>query len=294
MKLTESFIHSQNQLGEGPLWHAEEGTLYWVDIHQKRVERFHLETQQRRTFQFQTAVTALGIRTIGGCIAATAEGIGFWDGASEQVELFARPEADLPENRFNDGAVGPAGYFWAGTMREQVDLNEPPPGSFYRVRSANLSTTKVETNLHISNGLGWSPDQNFFYLTDSPQKLIYRYHFDSTSGQITDREIFLHTPNEPGVPDGLAVDAEGCIWSARWGGWKVSRYSPKGEVLQEIELPVEYPTSCAFGSPDLDTLFITSAWTPLSAAERAAQPLAGDIFAVELDVRGQMPWQFAG
>ena len=294
MEITKSFIHSQNQLGEGPLWHKDEGALYWVDIHQKRVERFHLASQQRRTFQFETAVTTLGIRTSGGFIVSTADGIGFWDGESEQVELFAQPEVGLTDNRFNDGAVGPAGHFWAGTMRELVDLDNPPPGSFYRVDKDDLSIIKVETNLHISNGLGWSPDHKTFYLTDSPRRAIYYYQFDPAAGEIHEQEVFLHTPEELGVPDGMTVDAEGCIWSARWGGGKIIRYSPEGEELQEIKLPVEYPTSCAFGGPDLSTLFITSAWTPLSEAERTTQPLAGDIFAIELDVKGQLPNLFAG
>ena len=294
MKITESVIHSQSRLGEGPLWHAKEGALYWVDIHQQKVERFILASGERRTFNFPLMVTTLGLRQTGGFIAATEKGIGFWDGASEDIQHFIRPEADLPENRFNDGTVGPDGNFWAGSMRERVDLDGPAPGSFYRVSAADLSIQKVETNLHISNGLGWSPDHKTFYLTDSPQHLIYHYHFDAASGQISDREIFLHTPDELGVPDGLAVDAEGCIWSARWGGWKVTRYSPKGEVLQEIELPVEHVTSCAFGGPELNTLFITTAWTPLTEDQRAAQPLAGDIFAVDLEVQGQMPWKFGG
>ncbi|HKJ26725.1 MAG TPA: SMP-30/gluconolactonase/LRE family protein [Anaerolineales bacterium] len=293
MNLTESFIHSQNQLGEGPLWHPDEQALYWVDIHQNRVERYSLANEKRQTIQFQRMVTALGLRKSGGFIAATADGVGYWDGQSAQVALFAHPETHFPENRFNDGKVGPDGRFWAGTMRERVDLDTPPPGSLYRV-DADETVQKMETGLHISNGLGWSPDRRFFYLTDSPRKTITRYRFDSNEGEITERKIFLHTPDEPGVPDGLAVDAEGCIWSARWGGWKVARYSPKGETLQEIHLPVEYVTSCAFGGADLKTLFITTAWTPLNADARAAQPLAGDIFSVEVDVQGQMPWRFAG
>jgi sugar lactone lactonase YvrE len=293
MEIKTSFIHSQNQLGEGPLWHPDEKSLYWIDIPQNKVERYTLATGQRKTFHFQTTVTALGIRQSGGFIAATADGIGFWDGENELVELFARPEADLPENRFNDGAVGPAGRFWAGTMREPVELDAPPPGSFYRVDSS-LEVQRVNNGLYISNGLGWSPDQRYFYLTDSPPKIITRYRYDAAFGQITEGEDFIHTPDEPGVPDGLAIDEEGCIWSARWGGWKVTRYSPAGEVLAEIKLPVEYPTSCAFGGENLQTLFITSAWRDLDEEARKAQPLAGDIFKVDLDVRGREPYRFSG
>jgi sugar lactone lactonase YvrE len=293
VEIKEAQIQSQNKLGEGPLWHPDEDCLYWVDIHQNRVEQYIPQTGLRKTIQFDSAVTALGIRQKGGFIAATAEGVGFWDGSSPKIELFARPESHLPVNRFNDGAVGPGGRFWAGTMCENVDTDAPPPGSFYRVEPSQ-SVEQVESGLFISNGLGWSPDQAYFYLTDSVRRVIYRYHFNQDSGQISGREEFIRTPDEPGVPDGLAIDAEGCIWSARWGGWNVTRYSPQGEMLEEIRLPVAHPTSCAFGGRDLSTLYITSAWTPLSAAERADQPLAGDIFAVKLDVPGQAPYRFAG
>lgn len=293
MEIKEALVHSQNKLGEGPLWHPDEETLYWVDIHQNKVEKYHPSSGTRKTIHFKSAVTALGIRQTGGFIAAAADGIGFWDGNSAQVELFDRPENHLPENRFNDGAVGPGGRFWAGTMCEDVDTGAPPPGSFYRVDSSH-KVKKAESGLFISNGLGWSPDKTCFYLTDSIRRVIYRYRYNPASGQISEREEFISTPNEPGVPDGLAVDAEGCIWSARWGGWKVTRYSPQGEEMEEIRLPVAHPTSCAFGGKDLTTLYITSAWTPLSAAERADQPLAGDVFAVKLDVQGQEPYRFSG
>lgn len=293
MEVKEALIHSQNKLGEGPLWHPDQKTLYWVDIHQNKVEQLNPQTGARKTIHFDTAVTALGIRQNGGFIAATADGIGFWDGSSTQVELFDRPEKHLPKNRFNDGAVGPGGRFWAGTMCEDVDTDAPPPGSFYRV-DVSQKVKKVESGLFISNGLGWSPDQTYFYLTDSVRRVIYRYRYDLDSGQISEREDFIHTPDEPGVPDGLAVDAEGCLWSARWGGWKVTRYSPQGKTIEEISLPVAHPTSCAFGGKALTTLYITSAWTPLSAAERAEQPLAGDIFSVELEVQGQTPYRFSG
>lgn len=293
MKLETSLIHAQSQLGEGPLWHPGEQTLYWVDIHQGKVETYQPASQQRNTIQFPFVVTALGIRSAGGFVAATSRGIGYWDGASSQIELAARPEEHLPGNRFNDGAVGPDGNFWAGTMSEQVDLQSPPPGSLYRFHP-DKSIDRIEHSIHISNGLGWSPDHSHFYLTDSPRKTIYRYSYDLESGAITDRQVWVHSPDEAGVPDGLAVDAEGCVWSARWGGWKISRYDPDGKLMQEIQLPVEHPTSCAFGGPDLDELFITSAWTPVNAHQRAEQPLAGDVFHIQLNVKGLPVFLFSG
>lgn len=293
MKVETSLIPGQSRLGEGPLWHPDEQALYWVDIHQARIERFHPASGARRTVQFTEAVTALGIRASGGFVTAGNSGFGFWNGHSELIEPILDPEAGLPENRFNDGTVGPDGRFWAGTMCEQVDLQAPPPGSLYRL-DADLKAEKLIGGLHISNGLGWSPDRAHFYLTDSPRKIIYRYEYDPASGEIANPQVWVHSLDGPGVPDGLAVDADGCIWSAQWGGWKVIRYDPDGRAMLEIRLPVEHPTSCAFGGPNLDELFITSAWTPLTAAERAEQPLAGDVFHFSPGVRGLPPNRFSG
>lgn len=293
MKLETSLIPAQSRLGEGPLWHPDEQALYWVDIHQARVERYHPASGTRRTFQIKDAVTALGIRAGSGFVTVGTAGFGLWDGESEQIESITDPEADLPENRFNDGAVGPDGRFWAGTMSEQVNLQAAPPGSLYRL-DGNLTAVKLTGGLHISNGLGWSPDQTHFYLTDSPRKIITRYEYDPTRGEIANPQVWVHSQDEPGVPDGLAVDADGCVWSAQWGGSKVIRYDPDGQPMLEIQLPVEYPTSCAFGGPNLDYLYITSAWTPLTAPERAAQPLAGDVFHFPAEVKGLPLNRFSG
>jgi sugar lactone lactonase YvrE len=176
-------------------------------------------------------------------------------------------------------------------MSEKVDLDAPPPGNFYHFSSR--VTTRLESGLYISNGMGWSPDLKYFYLTDSPIRTIYRYEYDPDSGELGGKQVWIHTPKEPGVPDGLTVDTEGCLWSAQWGGWKVIRYDPDGKKMREIELPVEHPTSCTFGGPQLNELFITSAWTPLGAEQRAAQPLAGDIFHLQLEVKGQSVFRAA-
>jgi len=293
IKLDTSLIDAQSRLGEGPLWHPDEQALYWVDIHQQQIERCHPASGARQTFQFKDAVTALGIRAGGGFVTAGSNGFSLWDGSSEQVDVLTDPEADRSRNRFNDGAVGPDGCFWAGTMCEQVDLQAPPPGNLYRL-DQHLNAKKLVSGLHISNGLGWSPEQSHFYLTDSPRKIIYRYEYDPASGVIANPRVWVHSVDEPGVPDGLAVDAEGCVWSAQWGGWKVIRYDPEGRPMQEVRLPVAHPTSCAFGGPDLNELYITSAWTPLTGAERTEQPLAGDVFHLPLEVSGQTLNHFSG
>ena len=154
--------------------------------------------------------------------------------------MLARPEAALPLNRFNDGAVGPGGRFWAGSMQEDLPAGEPATGSLYSLDAAG-EVRKKESDLFISNGLGWSPDKRKMYLTDSTRRTIYQYDYDPASGEIAKRIPLIHTPDEPGVPDGLAVDGEGCIWSARWGGWKVTRYDPAGKPMSAVDLTGRAP-----------------------------------------------------
>jgi sugar lactone lactonase YvrE len=132
------------------------------------------------------------------------------------------------------------------------------------------------------------------YFTDSPLRVIYVYDFDAASGAIENRRPFIHTPEGKGVPDGLTVDSEGFIWSACWGGWKITRYDPTGKVERIIQLPVQYPTSCAFGGASLDELFITSAWKALSEEKRKRQPLAGDLFRLKVGIKGLVEPKFAG
>lgn len=291
MAEVEHLIPCQNVLGEGPLWQPDEAALYWVDIHQKWVERFHPTSGERKTFQFQQALTALGLRAGGGFVVAGKQGFATWDGQGETLEAISDPEADKPNHRFNDGAVGPDGAFWAGSMYEGEGSRQP--GSLYRLAS-NGSFSLIESGLLISNGLGWSPDHKTFYLTDSLRHCIYAYDHNPGSGRLANRRVLVDTQGEAGEPDGLAVDSQGFLWSARWGGWNLTRYDPEGKMERRIELPIEFPTSCTFGGWGLNELYITSAWTPLNKAQRQVQPLAGDLFRLYVDVPGLAEYRYAG
>ena len=163
----------------------------------------------------------------------------------------------------------------------------------YRL-DADLSVHVMETGIGTSNGIGWSPDRRTMYYTDSPRQVIYAYDFDAESGGLSHRRAFMDSTGEWGFPDGLAVDSEGFVWSARWEGWKITRYDPQGQVEREIRLPVERVTSCAFGGPNLDELYITTAWTSLDDTGRAQQPLAGDLFRLRVGIKGQPASRFAG
>jgi sugar lactone lactonase YvrE len=283
----EHVLAVQNRLGEGPRWNVDEQALYWVDIENDAFHRFDPATGAQERCVVGLPVSALGFRAAGGLILATRDGFAVWEPETQALRFLADPEAHRPESRFNDGAVDCRGRFWAGTM--SVD----PTSSLYRL-DPDGSVQQMETGLTISNGIGWSPDNRTMYLTDTPRQVIYAYDFDAATGAIANRRLFVATPDELGGPDGLAVDSEGGVWSARWGGWKVTRYDPGGAVEREIRLPVECPTSCTFGGAGLDELYITSAWTGVDPAQLAAQPWAGDLFRVQVGIKGRPESKYAG
>lgn len=172
---------------------------------------------------------------------------------------------------FNDGAVDAQGRFWAGTLVGEAN------NSLYRL-DPDGSVHLMDTGFGVPNGIGWSLDGQTMYFTDSSTSTIYAYAFEPEIGRISDRRALIDSSNRPGVPDGLTVDAEGHIWSARWGAGCVERYDPSGALVQTVRVPAMYPTSVAFGGPNLTDLYITSALFELPREERHNYPLDGDLF----------------
>ena len=272
------------ELGEGPIWNIQEQKLYWVDILQNTIHTYHPESNAHQATYFEDHVCAMGFRKSGGMVLATRKHFALWDDDLQTVEEL---EPDLTNNRFNDGAVDRQGRFWAGTMNPSS-----PMGNLYRLNH-DLTVEKMVTDVTISNGIGWSLDNKTMYFTDSPLRTIYAYDFDPETGYISNKRVFILT-DDMGVPDGLTVDSEGYIWSARYGGAKVVRYSPAGEYDREITLPVEKVTSVTLGGPDLRDLYITSAWEGYTEGELQEHPMAGDIFRVRVDVPGLPEPYFEG
>jgi sugar lactone lactonase YvrE len=283
----EHFISIGSKLGEGPLWHPQQELLYWVDIEGHCFHRFSLDTLIHESIPVGQPVGCLAFRKSGGLVLALRDGLGFWDPDHKKLEIIQNPEAERENSRFNDGRVDRKGRFWAGTLGDDAH------SSLYRL-DPDGSLHVMESGISISNGIGWSPDNSLMYFTDSPAGVIYVYDFDLETGSISNPREFVRVPPEDGVPDGLTVDQEGYVWSAHWDGWRVSRYDPEGGVDRVIYLPIQRPTSCAFGGPNLDQLFITSAWTGLSEAERKDQPFAGDLFMLPTDVQGQIESFYLG
>jgi sugar lactone lactonase YvrE len=275
-------------LGEGPVWVTRESALYWVDIKGRKIFQLDALGELSR-WPTPFRVGSLVPRTAGGFIAGTDQGIAEIDLSNGKLDLLFNPEEALPHNRFNDGKVDRQGRFWAGTMD---DRERGSAGSLYRI-DPDLRCTAVDTGYGITNGPAFSPNGQVMYHSDTLRQITYAFDLD-TGSNASNRRIFLHFGEGDGHPDGMTVDSEGCLWIAFWGGWCVRRYSPDGELLQTIEVPVEQPSSCAFGGPDLDRLYVTSATKGLDETTLAMQPKAGGLFMLTPGVQGLAEVPFAG
>jgi len=278
------------ELGEGPVWSIEEQSLYFVDITRKAVHRWSPTSGELTTWQVSSEVGCLALcEKENTAVLAMANGILFLDLVSGEQSLFVAIEADRPGNCFNDGKCDRLGRFWAGT-KDRVELR--PEGALWLVHPDQRVEPKI-TRLICSNGLGWSPDGRTMYHTDSWTYRIMAYDFDEQSATLSNPRVFAVDPGGQWVPDGLTVDAEGFVWAAKWDGWRVVRYAPNGHIDQVIEMPVQRPTSCAFGGADLDVLYVTSARVGLSEKQLHQGPLAGSIFALHTGTRGLPQPRFA-
>lgn len=259
-------------LGEGPVFDARTNALLWVDIKGQSIFR-------RRLDEVQTTRISVGEDV--GCIALTDDSdvvvaalrTGWYRvnlGNGERHQLAASPDPN-PTIRFNDGAVDARGRLWTGTLE---DSESDPVGRLYRL-GADGSVRSVDAGFIVSNGIDWSPDGRWMYFVDSRRNAIYRYAFESDAGEVGARELFVDTGRLPGLPDGMAVDAEGTIWCAFWDGAAIHGFDPSGALIETIYLPVLRPTSLTFGGADLGVMYITSASFGLSRAERADWPLSG-------------------
>jgi ABC-2 type transport system ATP-binding protein len=267
-------------LSEGPRWDAARGELLWVDILGMTVHRGRpgiggaLEPVQ--TITLDRHVGAAAPATDGGYVLAAGTGFLHVDDTGTTREL-AQPEAGRSDVRMNDGACDTAGRFWAGTMAYD---GSPGAGTLHRLELDGSCTT-VLTGLTISNGIGWSPDGATMYLADSGAGRIDAFDFDEHSGEISRRRTIISIDAPGPTPDGLTVDEDGGIWVAMWDGGEVRRYRPDGAIVASVRLPVDRPTSCAFGGIDGSTLFVTTARDGLDQAALSRQPHAGCVFRID-------------
>ncbi|MEO1095379.1 MAG: SMP-30/gluconolactonase/LRE family protein [Cyanobacteria bacterium J06638_28] len=278
----ENVLAVRARLGEGPIWNSARQVLHWVDVYNRRVHTFDPDSGEDTYIEVDTVVSGLFLEDQSHLVLAQEHAITRLDLQNGTTTTIVAIEVDRPDNRLNDVRADARGRRWIGTMNN----HEQPHANLYRCDPDN-SLHLMETNLSISNGLGWSPDQTTFYLTDTPRQTIYAYDFDVEAGTIRDRRPLIELLGESFYPDGLTIDAEGCIWSAMWHGWCVIRFDPKGQEMLRVALPVPLVTSCTFGGKNLTDLYITTASAGLSQAELKKSFQAGDLFCLHTDIKGQ-------
>jgi sugar lactone lactonase YvrE len=277
-------------VGEGPVWDERTNTLVWVDIMGSSVHVFDPASGRDRAVDVGQPVGAAALREGGGLVLALRDGFALLDADLGDLRWVAKVEDDVLTNRMNDGKCDAAGRFWAGTMAFAVT---PRAGSLYRL-DPDYRVTRVLADTTLSNGLGWSADSRSMYYIDSTTQQVDIFGFDLEQGRLGERRVFISIAKEVGLPDGMAVDAEGGVWVALHGGGAVHRYTPDGRLDRIIRLPVRHVTCCAFGGPDYGDLYITSMTYELPLETLGERALAGSLFRTRPGVRGRPAFRFAG
>ena len=275
-------VKVNNELGEGVIWDANGDAVWWTDIEGSLLYRYR--PADKHLDQWSTPERLGSFALIADSdylICGFASGFAYYNPLTGDIQWLQKIDQDNPGTRLNDGRADRQGRFWAGSM---VESGEQGAGALYCLDRQLQASNKL-SGLSISNSLCWSPDAKIMYHTDTPSRRIFRYDFDSHSGALSNPVVLLRT--ERGCfPDGSTVDAEGYIWNAQWGASRIVRYSPKGEEDFILPLSVSQPTCVAFGGPQMDRLFVTSAHQGLSAVALAAQPEAGNLLVFQTDVQG--------
>ncbi|MFH1024071.1 MAG: SMP-30/gluconolactonase/LRE family protein [Planctomycetota bacterium] len=251
MKPPEILAHEHCVCGENPLWDDRRGVVFWTDIPAGRIFRWERATGRHEMIYSGETVGGFTLEDDGRLLLFRVNDIALLN-PDGRPEILARVETP-DKKRFNDVIADPAGCIFAGTIGTGDGL-----GGLYRVGAGGVAT-RLFLGSRTANGMAFSPDRKLFYWTCSTTRRIFRFDYDAATGEIARRAVVVELPAGGDVPDGLTVDAEGCLWSARWNGYAVYRYSPEGKILGEIEFPVAKVSSVIFGGPDLDELYVTTA-----------------------------------
>ncbi len=270
-------------LGLSPIWSPTEGFLWWVDPHRAKLHRYNPKTGNARRYDLPIRATAIAISE-GRLLLIGGDTYGLYDQATEAFDRLGNLPSFPDKARTNDGGMAPDGSFWFGTC-DSDGLD--PIGEYFCLRPGGGVEPMRLDPVPMTYGFGFSPDGSVFYTSDTAAQEILAFDHDIKSGILTERRVFASTLHNGCYPDGLAVDADGYVWSTHWAGSKVVRYRPDGAIEQAVQLPVSRPTGLAFGGEDLKTLFVTTARSGLSNAALDRQTMAGCLFSIETPVSGQ-------
>jgi xylono-1,5-lactonase len=273
------------ELGEGPWWSARENAIYWVDILRPALHRLSLADGALRSWSMPERIGwVIERRARPGFIAGFQSGFAELSLDPLAIRHVVDPEPQYPANRMNDAKVDQHGRIWAGTMDYEI---KRATGSLYRL-DTDFSVALMDTGYLITNGPAFSPEGDYLYHTETGEGVVYRFEMTKDGG-IANKAPFIRFREGWGKPDGMTVDADGCLWVAHWGGGRVSRFTPDGEFERAVHLPASQVTSCVFAGERLDRMFVTSA-----AQGREGEPYAGALFEVDPRARGVAPVLFGG
>ena len=287
----EHLLHVENEIGESPIWVPEENSIYWCDTEGYKIFSYEVNSKKHQVYDVEMPVEALGKREKEGWLLVTKEGFGYWDPKSNECAFIADPEADKPDVQFNDGTTDKKGRYLVGSFN--FNNLDAPDGSLY-ILDENQKIKKLDSGLALSNGICFSLDGKTLYLTEMAIGRISVYDYDLDKGTVSNKRTFAEVDKSKGKPDGLIIDSEGFLWSAHWGGSRITRYDPSGKIDMEIMMPVSSVTCMAFGGESMDELYVTTAWYGMSKAEREKEKYAGDLFKIKTGIKGILEYRYKG
>lgn len=273
----------QTTTGEGALWHPDRQTLFWVDIEGRKLYEYHPSSKSRQEWKFDRMVSTVVPETDSTVVVALQDEIVRLNLNSSRQTSIARIPVNNGGLRCNDGKCGPSGRLWVGTM----SLNGKEKAAALYCVSGQGQVKEMISKVSISNGIVWSSQERFMYYIDTPTRRVDRYRYDKSDLEILYDGIAFHIPEGTGVPDGMAIDENGNLWIAQWGGSGVYCYNPyTGDLLAKVEVPAPNVASCAFGGANLDSLYITTARAGLTDEQLKDYPLSGSVFVCKPGVKG--------
>ena len=286
----ELIVDQLLECGEGPIWDPASQTLFWCDSGTENMFSWQGQTKSWQSLTAGTPTAALALHAEGGLVLAGRTGFYHWRPDQPLRAIAIQTVAGQEVTMVNEVIADPVGRLFGG--QEAYRDNAPyAPGVLYRI-DLNGSAKVIETGLHNSNGMGFSPDQQRFYLIDTIPGLVYEYDYSVETGNIGNRRVLIRLDKNDGLPDGMTVDADGFLWVARWFGSGLTRYDPDGKPERTVPLPIAQPTSLTFGGPDWEELYVTSAaaqWeSPLAPARHDyTKPRGGGVYRIRQAIAGK-------